>query len=158
MQFGDFYRVKAGDTYQWTVVSEDKKTAIGMVAQVLMHAGKSYQKFKAYGLDPDKRYHFYGRELKYHLKEYGDLINTGMPSLPLIGKPHINPNNDTLMNLFNKVNPMNGEKEDYVAYGDALMNCGVKLKQAYIGVGYNGEGETRHFPDFSSRIYFIEEE
>ncbi len=157
MQFGDFYRVKADNVYQWTVVSKDKSTAIGMVTQILMKAGRGYQKIKAYGLDPNKKYHFYGRELKYHLREYGDLINTGMPSLPLIGKPHVNPNNDTLMNLFNKVNPMNGEKEDYEVYGNALMNCGVKLKQAYTGVGYNGDGETRHFPDFGSRIYFIEE-
>lgn len=157
MQFGAFYRQSAGNVYEWTVVSPDKSTAIGMVTQILMQAGKGYQKFTANGLDPDKKYHFFGRELKYHLKEYGDLVNTGMPSLPLFGKPHINPNNDTMMNLLNKMNPMNGEKEDCEVYGDALMNCGVKLKQAYTGVGYNGEGETRHFPDFGSRIYFIEE-
>ncbi len=156
MQFGTFYRGKADNTYQWTVVSQDKKTAIGLVAQKLMRAGCAYEKFVAVGLEDDTKYRFYGRDLQYHLKEYGDLCNTGMPKLPLVGRPHINPNNQTMMNLLNKVNPMKGEKEDCVAYGSALVNAGVKLKQAYNGVGYNGEGETRHFPDFGSRLYFME--
>lgn len=157
MQFGQFYRGRADNIYEWTVVSDDKKTAVGLVAQKLMRAGVSYEKFKAVGLLDDVKYHFYGRDLKYHLKEYGDLVNMGVPTIAVIGKPHVNPNNTTLMNILNKFNPMIGEKEDYIVYGDALMNAGVKLKQAYVGVGYDGNGNTRHFPDFGSRLYFIEE-
>ncbi len=46
------------------------------------------------------------------------------------------------------------ETEDYYAFGDALMYGGVRLKQAFGGTGYNGE--VRHFPDFASRMYFME--
>ena len=34
------------------------------------------------------------------------------------------------------------------------MYGGVRLKQAFGGTGYNGE--VRHFPDFASRMYFME--
>ena len=35
------------------------------------------------------------------------------------------------------------------------MYSGIPLKQAYSGTGISNE--IRHFPDFSSRMYFIEE-
>ena len=39
---------------------------------------------------------------------------------------------------------MDGEAEDFCAYGDALMYAGVKLKQAFGGTGYNEQ--IRPFP------------
>ncbi len=44
-----------------------------------------------------------------------------------------------------------GEAEDCRGYGDLLMYHGVKLKQAFGGRG-------RHFQDFGSRLFFMEEE
>ena len=49
-----------------------------------------------------------------------------------------------------------GEKEDYELYGDVLMYGGVRLQPAFSGTGYK-EG-IRHFPDFASRLYFMEAE
>ena len=51
---------------------------------------------------------------------------------------------------------MDGETEDCYVYGDALMYSGVKLKQSFGGTGYSSE--VKHFPDFGSRIYFMEAE
>ena len=47
-----------------------------------------------------------------------------------------------------------GELEDYELYGDTLMNAGIRLKQAFSATGFSDE--VRHFPDFASRLYFIE--
>lgn len=41
-------------------------------------------------------------------------------------------------------------------YGDTLMYHGVKLKQAFAATGYSED--VRHFQDFGSRMYFMEEE
>lgn len=48
------------------------------------------------------------------------------------------------------------ETEDYHVYGDVLMNSGVRLSQGFAATGYNER--VRMFPDFASRIYFMEEE
>ena len=49
---------------------------------------------------------------------------------------------------------MESEQEDYNVYGDALMYSGVRLKQGFGATGYNEE--VRFFPDFASRMYFME--
>lgn len=58
-------------------------------------------------------------------------------------------------NVISKFVKMDGEKEDYILYGDMLMNAGVKLKQGFSGTGYNDQ--VRFFPDFASRLYLMEE-
>ena len=59
-------------------------------------------------------------------------------------------------NLVAKFVKMDGETEDCYAYGDTLMYHGVKLRQAFSGTGYNDV--VRYFPDFGSRMYFMESE
>ena len=61
-----------------------------------------------------------------------------------------------LHNVIAKFVKLDGEVEEAFAYGDLLMNHGVKLKQAFGGTGFNKE--VRTFQDFDSRIYFMEEE
>lgn len=48
------------------------------------------------------------------------------------------------------------ESESYSLYGDALMYSGVRLLPAFAGAGW--DKPTRFFPDFSSRLYFLESE
>ena len=104
--------------------------------------------FYAKGLDPEKRYHFYNRALKYNIKDFGDLVNTVSPV-------HIK--QDSLaLDLIARFKKMDGEIEDCHAAGDMLMYHGVKLKQAFGGTGYNNE--VRYFQDFAARMYFMEEE
>ena len=146
-QNGDFYRVAAGNQYQWTVVSRDKKTAIGMIMQREVQPNFMFAKFEAKGLDPDKKYHFFGQQRKYNIKEFGDLVNTVAP---------IHIKQDSLIhNTLAKFIKMDGETEDCVCSGDTLMYEGIKLKQGFVATGYSDE--VRHFPDYASRLYFMEE-
>ena len=162
LQFGIFYRGRnftdcngmagsalgssMGNIQEWTVVSKDRRKAVGFLMQKLVSPNTQFQYYKAVGLDPDMEYHFYNRNLLYNVKDFGDLVNSVAPV-------HIR--QDSLMhNLLAKFVKMDGEKEDLIAFGDTLMYHGVKLKQAFGGTGYNEE--VRHFPDFASRMYFME--
>lgn len=146
-QWGDFYRVAAGNQYQWTVVSKDKTKAIGMIMQREVQPNFMFARFSAKGLDPNKKYHFIGQERKFNIKEFGDLVNTVAPF-------HIK--QDSLVhNTLAKFIKMDGETEDVICGGDELIYEGVKLKQGFVGTGYSDQ--VRHFPDYASRLYFMEE-
>jgi alpha-galactosidase len=161
LQTGDFYRGRSffektdgsvlnsrnGNITEWTCVSKDKSKAVGMILQKTVAPNTQYEYYRAKGLDAGKKYHFYNRKLKYNVKNFGDLVNTVSPV-------HIKP--DSLPhNLIAKIVKMDGETEDYMAYGDTLMYSGIKLKQAFGGTGY--DDNVRYFQDFGSRLYFIEE-
>ncbi|MBD5495932.1 MAG: alpha-galactosidase [Lachnospiraceae bacterium] len=162
LQTGSFYRGRTfadsahgtssvlsqseGNVTEWTCVSQDKQKAVGFLFQKLVTPNTQFEYYRAKGLAPDLQYHFYNRALKYNVKEFGDLVNTVSP---------IHIKQDSLVhNVVAKFVKMNGETEDCYAYGDALMYGGVKLRQSFGGTGYNDE--VRYFPDFASRIYFME--
>lgn len=146
MQFGTFYRQRTGNIHQWTVVSPDKSSAVGLVMQELVQPNTQSESYNAEGLLEDALYHVYNRNLRYNVKEFGDLINTAAPV-------HIR-QGSILHNVVAKFVTMPGELEDYELYGDTLMNAGIRLKQAFSATGFSDE--VRHFPDFASRLYFIE--
>ena len=146
LQFGDFYRLRADNIYQWSIVDKDKNTSVSMVMQKEIKPGEQYLRIGAAGLDADTKYHFYGRKLEYNLKGFGDLVNTVAPI-------HIK-QDGVLHNVIAKFVKMPGEVEDTVAYGDTLNEGGVKLAQSFVGTGYNDQ--VRYFPDFGARLYFIE--
>lgn len=146
LQTGDFYRGRNGNITEWTCVSKDKKKAVGFLMQGLVPANTQYEYYRARGLNPEWKYHFYNRELKYNIREFGDLVNTVSPV-------HIR-QDSILHNLAAKIVKMDGETEDYTVYGDVLMYHGIKLSPAFSGNGY--DERVRHFGDFSSRIYFME--
>lgn len=162
LQWGTFYRGRtftgqregagsclggsAGNVTEWTCVSEDREKAVGFLMQKLVTPNTQYERYTAKGLDPTRRYHFYNRSLKYDVREFGDLVNTVSP---------IHIRQDSLMHrTVARFVKMDGETEDLYAYGDALMYGGVRLKQAFGGTGYSGE--VRHYPDFASRLYFMD--
>ena len=135
-----------GNEMEWTCVSPDGNRAVGFLMQKLVAPNTQFHYYRAKGLHPDAKYHFYNRSLKYNIKEFGDLVNTAAP---------IHIKQDSLAhNLVAKFVKMDGENEDLTAYGDVLMNSGVHLKQAFAGTGYSGE--VRFYPDFGSRLYFME--
>ena len=148
LQFGDFYRLRDDNIFQWNIVSEDKETAIGMLMQREVQPGQQYLRFRCAGLDAATNYHFSGRKLEYNIKGFGDLINSQAP---------IHIKQDSIVhNVVAKFVKMPGENEDYVARGDVLNANGVKLCQSYVGTGYSDN--VRYFPDFGARLYFIEKE
>lgn len=150
-QFGTFYRGTENEdsdseTLSWTCVSPDGRRAVGLFFRRLTVPNQSHDWYRPVGLLPDVKYHFYGRNIKYNLKDFGDLVNTVSPI-------HIK-QGSALQEILSRFVNMDGEKEDLTAYGDTLMRAGIALKPAFAGTGYNSD--TRLFPDFSSRIYFME--
>lgn len=149
MQYGDFYRSKFGNVIEWTVVSKDKKQAVGMVFQKEVRPNAPFLDYHAKGLDPLKKYHFYSTESKVSIKMFGDLVNGVTPI-------HIK-QDGFLHGLIDRFVTPKGDKEDYVAYGDALMYAGVGLKPAFSSTGFDMEGSVRIMHDNNARLYFMEE-
>lgn len=143
---GSVLRQSEGNVTEWTCVSEDGEKAVGFLMQKLVTPNTQYDCYKPKGLLAGRLYHFYNRGLKYNVKEFGDLVNTVSPV-------HVK-QGSLLHNVIARFVRLDGETEDYYAYGDALMYGGVKLKQSFGGTGYNNE--VRYFPDFASRLYFME--
>ncbi len=147
LQKGSFYRGRNGNIHEWTCVSSDRKKAVGMLMQELVQPNTQFEQYKAKGLDEAKKYHFFNRDLRYNIKNFGDLVNTAAP---------VHVKQDSLLhNVIAKFVTMPGEKEDYVLSGGTLMYGGVKLKQGFAATGYNEE--VRYFQDFGARLYFMEE-
>ncbi|MDY2588637.1 MAG: alpha-galactosidase [Agathobacter sp.] len=147
LQFGTFYRGRNDNIHEWTCVTEDKKSAVGMIMQEKVEPNMVFEQYCPKGLEKRKIYKFSNRNLRYNVKNFGDLVNTASP---------IHVKQDSLVhNLIAKFVKMPGETEEYTASGSVLM-AGVKLHQAFGGTGYNDE--TRYFQDFASRIYFMEED
>ena len=116
--------------------------------QELVQPNLQFEQYQPKGLDAEKKYHFFNRDLRYNIKYFGDLVNTASP---------IHIRQDSLVhNLVAKLITMPGEKEDYVVSGSLLMNGGLKPKQGFGATGYNEE--VRFFQDFGSRMYFMIEE
>ncbi len=85
---------------------------------------------------------------KFSLSEYGGLINH-------ISPVHIK-DGSVLHRLMAKVKPMEMEKEEMTACGSVYNYAGFRPKQNFGGTWFNEN--TRHFPDFASRIYtFVRE-
>ncbi len=148
LQFGQYYRIASGNTHQWICVSKDKKKAVAMVFQELAVPNTQYLCFRAAGLDPKKNYHFYSVPERLDVRQFGSLINTVSPV-------HIR--QDSLAHtVIAKAVRMKGESEDVTVSGSLLMYAGIALKPAFSGTGL-GDG-VRVFPDFASRMYFMEEE
>lgn len=150
-QFGTFYRgvkneFSGEETLSWTCVSSDGRRAVGLFFQRLATPNQSHACYKPVGLLSDVKYHFYSRNIKYNLKDFGDLVNTVSPV-------HIK-QGSALQEILSRFVNIEGEKENLTAYGDTLMRAGIALKPAFAGTGYNSD--TRLFPDFSSRMYFME--
>ena len=158
LQWGTFWRGRSfadgetspllngdGNLMEWTTVSQDQKSAVGMILQQLVVPNSRYQYYRAKGLDPEQTYHFTNRKLAYDIKEFGDLVNQVAPF-------HIRVDS-VVHNTVARFVHMDGELEDYMVGGDVLCEAGVKLKQGFAGTGYNDQ--VRFFPDFGSRIYFM---
>ena len=149
LQQGIFYRGRTfadGNLTEWTCVSEDQTQAVGMLMQKLAEPNTQFHAYYPKGLAKEKRYHFTNRALTYSILEFGDLVNTVAPV-------HIRPDSVT-HHLLAKFVKMDGETEDFCAYGDALMYGGVHLHPAFGGTGY--DENVRYFPDFASRLYLMD--
>lgn len=167
MQYGTFYRggkgpAKAytsasnsvlsnapgyGNLTEWTVVSKDKKTAVGMMLKKLALPNTQNTIYHPKGLDEDTMYLFVNKELEYDIRDFGDLVNTVAPI-------HIK-QNSLLLDIIAKRIKLPSEKENYTANGRLLCTAGVRLCQDFAGTGYNEN--VRYAQDFSTKMYIMEE-
>lgn len=146
LQYGDFYRIRSGNVHEWICVSDDKTRAVGMMMQESVEPNTQAHRFYCKGLDPDRTYRFHNISGRVNIKLFGSLINTMSP---------IRIRQDGMLhNMIARFIKMGGEVEDHTAKGSVLMSAGVALRQQFSGTGYNEN--VRLFPDFSSRMYFIE--
>ena len=146
LQYGTFYRGRNAKIHEWTCVSEDKRQAVGMIMQELTQPNHPTGQYFPKGLDASARYEFTNRSMRYNILGFGDLVNTVSPV-------HIK--QDSLVHqVLAKCVTMPGETERYRASGSVLM-AGVKLTQGFAATGYSEE--TRYFPDFASRMYFMKQ-
>ncbi len=144
---GKYYRVRSGNIHIWSVVSEDESRAAALYFMERAEANSAHDRLVVKGLDNDKKYHIYNREIKIDIREFGDLINTAAPV-------HVK-DDSMLQRLISKAYRMDGETEDYTVYGDLLMHSGIRLCQGYAATGY--DNQTRFTRDLFSRMYFMEE-
>lgn len=163
IQYGTFYRREcfdnrnsrnhgvlnngAGNNASWCVASKDMSKAVGFTMQKLVVPNTQFACFFANGLKDDAVYHFYNRRLKHNIKEFGELVN-------MVSPVHIK-QGSLVQELASKFVKLDGETEDYMAYGDTLMYAGVKLKQSFSATGYSED--VRLYQDFAARLYFMEE-
>ena len=148
-QMGRFYRGEEtddGNTTTWNVVSPDGTRAVAMMFRKLAVPNDQSGSIKVHGLIKDTKYRMYNRPCKIDVRMFGDLINTIAPI-------HVK-NGSALHDIISHFVKLDGETEDVLVYGDTLSEAGVMLKPAFSSTGFNER--TRVFPDFSSRLYFIE--
>ncbi len=147
LQFGQLYRVTTGNCHQWICVSKDKSAAVGLLLQELNQPNTQAHRFFACGLDPNKTYRFGNISERVNIKQFGSLINTVTP---------IHVRQDSMLhNVIAKHVKMDGESDSVTATGEVLMHTGVALSPAFSGTGFNDK--VRVFPDFSARLYLMEE-
>ena len=146
LQWGDFYRICGGNDREWCCVSPDKSRAVGLLLRTLMIPNDPNQRFLARGLDETKTYRFTNAPRPVDVKRFGTLVNAIAPF-------HIR--QDSLVHdVVARVVKMQGEQEDVTASGALLMRAGVKLAPAFAATGY--DARVRFYPDFFSRLYFME--
>ena len=117
-----------------------------MIMQELTQPNHPTGQYFPKGLDASARYEFTNCSMRYNILGFGDLVNTVSPV-------HIK--QDSLVHqVLAKCVTMPGETERYRASGSVLI-AGVKLTQGFAATGYSEE--TRYFPDFASRMYFMQQ-
>lgn len=149
LQYGQFYRGRGwGNVWEWNVVSEDGRESVGMLSQKELLPGEPYLAFWPRGLQKDLQYHFFNTPEKIDIRVFGSLINQIAPI-------HVK-EGGVVHNTIAHFVKMDGEQEDYKAYGDVMMYGGIQLKQSYVGTGF--DSNVRYLPDYGSRMYFMEAE
>ena len=131
---------------EWTVVSEDKEHAVSMLLQRQVIPNMQNQSIRIKGLDEEKTYRFMNNVFKINIMDFGDLVNAVAPV-------HVK-QGGVVHSLLAKFVKFDSEREDVTAKGCTLMNAGVSLAPAYGDTGL--DDKVRTFPDYASRLYFME--
>ncbi len=138
--------LNSGNDYGFIAVSQNKSKAVAATLHVLSVPNSQNNVFFAKGLDEQTLYSFTNIPEDVNIKGFGDLVNTASPV-------HIK-NDSAMQRTIARFYKLAGEKEEVTAFGGTLMNAGVQLSPNFAGVGFSEK--SRYYPDFGSRMYFIE--
>jgi alpha-galactosidase len=150
-QYGTFYRndktIYDSNVTTFEVVNKEKSIAIVGFYQGLLKMSQSEDIIKIKGIKKEALYEFYNLRQRLNVKIFGGLLNLVLPI-----RVKINGSIHKVICYFYK---LDGEIEQHKAYGSLLMNAGIRLKQQFMGTGFNKN--VRVLGDFGSRIYVIKE-
>lgn len=147
-QFGTFYRIKSPfheEKCCWMVVSENKNEAMVLDAIGRMTPNCEASPLRLKGLDPNICYEITVRSEALDLREFGSLINHVLPF-------KVNAQG-LMMHVVSDHYMLPTEADHYTAWGDCLMEAGLRPKQSFTGTGYTQD--VRMMPDYSARIYHL---
>jgi len=148
LQYGDFYRLHSPfreEFCSWILVSPDKREAMVLDAIGRMMPNSEATPIRLTGLNPDLCYEVTVRPEALDLREFGSLINHVLPV-------KVN-SQGLLMHLVSDHYMLPTEQEQFQAWGDCLMEAGLRRKQSFTGTGYNQD--IRMMPDYAARLYYL---
>ncbi len=147
-QFGTFHRLSSpfdGEWCSWMVVSEDKTEAMVLDAIGRMEPNSETEPLLLTGLDPDKCYEVTVRPQFVDVRSFGGLVNYVLP---------VKVNTEgLLMHVAADHFMLKTEENSFDAYGDCLMEAGLRRKQRFVGTGYTQD--VRLMPDYAARLYYL---
>ncbi len=149
LQFGEYHQLQSAFTDQnasWALVAPDKSQAVVNYTNTIQQTIPKQAILKINGLNPQYKYKVTTRRQPTNLKVFGGLINQ-------ISPVHLN-DESKLVDIIAKFYPLKGEQEQYIATGDILEKCGVKLYQEWASTGF--DDYTRVMHDFGSRLYSVD--
>ena len=147
LQFGDFYRLRAGqdpDKTVWVAAAPDGSEAAAMLYQQQVTPGRPQEILPFAGLDPEKEYIVTGRPQYLELAALGELVNRVLP----VKLRHGGVAQALLAGQYS----LEMNEERLRAGGDLLCGWGLPLPDQFAGTGYNER--IRLFGDDASRIYY----
>jgi len=143
-QFGRFYRYEDKKFKQMNfMVSDEQESCLGNY-NILAEPSPNLELLTFKGLKDDETYEVKTRAQSIELKQFGHLIAHALPV-------KLNPNK-MFFRILNKYKQLDQANEQFMASG-TLLKSGYKLKQQFMGTGYNSE--TRLLSDFGSQLYYI---
>jgi len=177
---GSFYRGRTygtagalaacgGDVLEWTCVSPGGERAVGLFMQKLAVPNVRQQRFFAKGLIGEARYRFRNKAAllsggteagkKGFMARLGIKKGEAKAQGAAEGQRQgvlsgIHFKKDAAGGAVEEIERTPQEREDFTAFGAAIMSGGVHLRPAFGGTGFR-EG-VRKFSDFDSRLYFME--
>lgn len=148
LQYGTFYQLKNMNTdgyASWMVLNDDRSEGVIGYYQGLAKANPKIDVLSGINLIDDKLYNVEVRYQEVNIKTFGGLINMITP---------VNLNEDGfLVDQISKHKTMDGEKESYEVYGDAINSGAIKLYPQFAGTGF--DKNVRLLADFGSRLYYF---
>lgn len=150
IQLGTFYRLMSpfdSNNCIWMSVDSKKNAVLGYY-QKLKRSNPGHERIRLKALSENKLYDVCTREHYINIEKFGELINHVLPikitTTGIKGLVHKTISNNYLYK---------GEIQKTSAYGDELMNAGLRLYNQFMGTGLSEK--TMLVGDFGSRMYNI---